>query len=608
MFLKIQEPQKTLNIAVGIDLGTTHSLVAVVQNQTVKVLEDTTGPLLPSVVHYPVEGLPSVGLDALDHLKSDPPNTIRSVKRMMGKSCEEITAKSANEVVAYNSQVAFKTQAGIKTAVEISSDILKVLKKRAEAQLNVSVDKTVITVPAYFDDAQRTATKQAAQLAGFDVLRLINEPTAAAMAYGLDQQTEGLCLVFDLGGGTFDVTLLEIQAGVFQVKATGGDTALGGDDFDDLILAWFLEGLDTTLTDWDALKWQAKTVKEELSAQASVVFSFNGIEKTLTRDIFNRLIEPLFNRMQQTVQTVLSDARVNHESLSHVILVGGATRVPYLQHKLSAYLNKPLLCSLDPDLVVAMGAARMAALLSGQQTQKALLLDVIPLSLSIEMMGGVVDKILPKNTPIPAIARQTFTTHQDNQTGMVFHVVQGERELASLNRSLATFTLKNLPIMPKGQVKVEVVFEVSEEGLLKVSATELSTQVTASMDVKPSYGLTDEDILNILKEGYLHAEQDMQLRQLHQKRIEASELLYSIEKALNADSALIDTVERSIIEDTMEALNSTLTQDDGAKIQSAIEDLEKCSDAFMRQRMNHILNGLVRGRSLEQISETLCQK
>lgn len=560
--LSIAEPGKSAaphqhKLAVGIDLGTTNSLVATVRNSQVEILKDAKDRVLcPSIVRYLADGEKQVGFEALEHASADPHNTIVSVKRFIGKSLAEI--QELNKVLPYNFSKTenglplIQTVAGDKNAVQVSADILSQLKLQAEARLGGELSGVVITVPAYFDDAQRSATKEAAKLAGLNVLRLLNEPTAAAVAYGINQSQEGLIIVYDLGGGTFDVSVLKMVKGVFQVLATGGDTNLGGDDFDALLVEELAKrfnldfgGLNSstkrllvelaieikkTLSDANAVKLADLSKAQELSS--SLLNSDNlslELEQEFTRIEFNQLIKPLVQKTLMISHRVLKDAGLTNAEVGEVILVGGSTRVPLVREEIEKFFKKAPLCSLDPDQVVAMGAAIQANTLVGNSSDDYLLLDVIPLSLGIEIYGGAVEKIIPRNTAIPTARAQEFTTAQDNQTGMVIHVVQGERDLAADCRSLAKFSLKGLPPRAAGALKIRVTYQVDADGLLSVNATELTTGIQTEVQVQLSYGLTEDEVIKMIQDSYSFAELDVALRKLVDA-ITESELLVTVIK------------------------------------------------------------------------------
>ena len=598
MLLKIQEPKTPVKpVALGIDLGTTHSLIAVNIGHDVQVFQNQSCPLLPSVVYYPKSEKPLVGKEALAFLDSEPKNTIRSAKRFMGKSINDINPASyAQTITQKGIQIAYETQQGLKTPIEVSAEVLKALYKRAADQISAPIEGVVITVPAYFDEAQRMATKQAAQLAGLNVLRLLHEPTSAAIAYGLEKKTSGTCLVFDLGGGTFDVTLLNIKDHLFQVLATGGHSSLGGDDIDDLVIEKLLGDHNPHA------KWAAKTLKERLTDDETAVFKFEDKLVEVKRDEFNEWIKPLVERLLSMTENVLRDAKFEG-TLSDIILVGGATKIPYIREAVEKRFQKKVLCKLDPEQVVVRGAALHAAALIGQsEHQKSLLLDVIPLSLGLETFGGVVEKIVARNTPMPAVVKEMFTTYENNQTGMTFHIVQGERELAKDNRSLARFILKDLPPMPKGAAKVEVTYTVNEEGLLTVTAKELSTQQEASIEVNPSFGLSDDAITEILKEAIQHADEDIALKKLTKKRLEGQAMVKSIEQALLEDAHSLQSIQQAV-SDLKNALEGTSVE----QIDVKIKELEKQSETFMKQRLDRTIKDMVRGKTLDEV-RNLCQK
>lgn len=606
MFLKINEPQDSRPKAVGIDLGTTHSLIAVSQGKSVNVLKQHGQTLVPSVVKYNRDGSVLVGKKALERFEHDPSNTIRSVKRYMGKAIADIRSSTYN-LIDHQGMLSFETHQGPKTPVEVSASLLSSLFDRAHEQLSGSIQGAVITVPAYFDEAQRLATKQAAQLAGIDVLRLINEPTAASIAYGLEEKANGLCLVYDLGGGTFDVTLLKINQGVFHVLATGGDTALGGDDFDHQIATWLVEHHGDRDNFAQALLW-AKQAKELLSDLEEVCLAWAQKEVTLSRSTFHALTQALVDKTINLTQQVLEDAKISAADLSEIICVGGSTKMPLIRSMLKQSFGKEVLCTLDPEQVVVQGAARHAANLLGLSEKTSLLIDVNPLSLGIETMGGVVEKVILRNTPIPAIAKQSFTTYENNQTGMIFHIVQGERELAKDNRSLATFTLKGIPPLPKGHAKIEVTFEVNEENLLKVTSKELTTGQTAQIDVKPSFGLSDETVSQMLAQALEFAEDDLKNRQLEIKRVEGQQLFDAISQALDKDSHLADETTILDIKQKLNDLEQKLKENQSRELSRAIEQLEQSSDNFMRTRLDNALKGIVQGKSLQQMNDVLCRK
>jgi len=599
-------------IAVGIDLGTTHSLVAAVRHGVPECLPDEHGRvILPSAVRYLPQGRRQVGAAALAEAAIDPRNTVVSVKRFMGRGLADITArdKLPYDFVDSPGMLKIRTVDGEKSPVEVSAEILATLRRRAEDTFADDLFGAVITVPAYFDDAQRQATKDAAQLAGLNVLRLISEPTAAAIAYGLEHGSEGLYAVYDLGGGTFDISLLRLSAGVFEVIATGGDSALGGDDFDAALARWALErfGLQAeSASDKRAILVAARAAKEKLSSSdhATLASPLEGGELSVrvTRAEFEALTEPLVARTLAAVRKVLRDARVERSEVKGVVLVGGSTRMPRVQTAVGELFGQAPLTNLDPDEVVALGAAIQAHALAGNAgAEELLLLDVIPLSLGLETMGGLVERIIPRNSTIPTARAQEFTTFKDGQTAIAIHVVQGERELVTDCRSLARFELRGIPPMVAGAARIRVTFQVDADGLLAVSAREEVSGVEAAISVKPSYGLSDEDIARMLKEGFATAEQDMQERSLRESRVEAERMLLATRSALAADGDLLDAAERDAIEVLLQALQATREGSDHHAIDAAVEALAKGTEAFAAERMNRGIRQALAGRRVEEV-------
>ena len=617
--LQISEPGQAPDphqrrIAVGIDLGTTNSLVAAVRHGVPECLPDEQGRLLlPSAVHYPEGGGRRIGHEALAAQATDAANAVASFKRLMGRRLADVAgaARLPYALVDQPGMVAVATRAGPKTPVELSAEILATLRQRAEDSFDSELHGAVITVPAYFDDAQRQATKDAAQLAGLNVLRLISEPTAAAVAYGLDHGSEGLYAVYDLGGGTFDISLLRLTQGVFEVVATGGDAALGGDDIDHVLADWALAQADVdaaTLGPQDrrSALIAARATKEALSAAGSTEWKASVCGRALhvpvSRAQLDALAAPLVERTLVAVRKVLRDARVAADEVQGVVMVGGSTRMPLVRERVSALFGRPVLTDVNPDEVVAIGAAIQANALAGNARDgELLLLDVIALSLGLETMGGLVERVIERNSTIPVAKAQDFTTFKDGQTAMAIHVVQGERELVADCRSLARFELRGIPPMAAGAARIRVTFQVDADGLLSVSARELGSGVEASVAVKPSYGLADEQIAQMLKDGFAHAEDDMAARKLREARVEAERMVLATRAALAADGALLDAAERGAIEALLLATEAQARGTDADAIDAAVEALAEGTEGFAAARMNEGIRRALAGRSLDQI-------
>ena len=615
--LQISEPGASPDphqrrIAVGIDLGTTHSLVACVRHGVAECLPDAQGlVLLPSVVRYLADGGRTIGAQALSMLALDPENTIASVKRFMGRSLADVPGadKLPYRFADHSGMLGLHTVQGEKSPLEVSADILATLRYRAEDSMGDDLFGAVVTVPAYFDDAQRQATKDAAQLAGLKVLRLINEPTAAAIAYGLDNASEGVYAIYDLGGGTFDISILRLTRGVFEVVATGGDSALGGDDYDQSLADWVLARTARVVhlaADKAAVKQAARRCKEALSALQVCVFEADLSESKLVFEVhradFETATQALTARTLAAVRTALRDARLTVQQVEGVVLVGGSTRMPQVQRAVGEFFGQAPLTNLNPDEVVALGAALQADQLAGNNAGgDLLLLDVIPLSLGIETMGGLVERIVPRNETIPTAKAQDFTTYQDGQTALALHVVQGERDLVTDCRSLARFELRGIPPMAAGAARIRVTFTVDADGLLSVSALEQVSGVQAHIEVKPAYGLADDQIARMLQDSFSTAEVDMRVRALVESRVDADRMLLAARSALAADADLLTLAERAEIDALMAALRAMLGSDDPLQIEAATKALAQGTEAFAALRMNRGIQRALAGKNIAAV-------